>query len=173
MKKIMFTMLLVSASLLFTSSTMAQLNLNISIGSQPAWAPRDYANTQYYYMPDMDVYYDLPARQFIYLDHSRWRRSNSLPAAYSRYDLYKVHKVSINQKNAYLNHDRDRNQYAQYTGKFNQPEHDSRNNQYNTGSNKRQDNGYSNDNGRNRQDVVKRDIRNDNRNDNRYDKGHR
>ena len=167
MKKIIFSMMFVSASLFFTSNVKAQVNVNISIGNQPDWAPQDYDNAQYYYMPDMDVYYDVPARQFVYLNNNRWMRSANLPSAYGRYDLYRVHKVSINQRNAYMNHDRDKGEYAQFKGRFDQkPIRDSRQEKYSSKGNNRQNNDFKNENNKRKQEVAKRDSRYDDRNEN-------
>jgi hypothetical protein len=66
-------------------SLEAQIRLGISfnIGSQPVWGPVGYDYAQYYYMPDIDVYYNVSQRQYIYLQSGRWRFSSSLP--------YRVH----------------------------------------------------------------------------------
>jgi len=95
MKRLIFIMLLIPAGLLFTNHTQAQLSVSINIGNQPSWAPEGYDDAQYYYIPDMDIYYP------------------------------------INQKNAYRYHDRDRKQYAQYKGQFDQhPIRDSKDDKY-------------------------------------------
>jgi len=136
MKRLIFIMLLIPAGLLFTNRSQAQISLSINIGNQPEWAPEGYDEAQYYYIPDMDVYYDVPAHQFLYMSNRRWVRTAVLPANYRRYDLYKVHKVAINDRNAYKNHDRDRQQYAQYRGKFDQhPIRDSRDDKYSKNKN--------------------------------------
>lgn len=164
----------VSASFFFTNNAKAQVNVSISIGNQPAWAPQGYDDAQYYYIPDMDIYYDVPAHQFVYLNNHRWMRSATLPAAYRRYDLYKVHKVSINQRNAYINHDRDKRQYAQFKGRFDQqPIRDSRNEKYSNNRNNWQNNSFKNETGKKNQEVTRHDGRNNNRNDNHRDNNRR
>lgn len=177
MKKIIFTMVFASASLFITNNTKAQVHVSINIGSQPAWAPQGYDNAQYYYMPDMDIYYDVPARQFVYLSNNHWMRSSNLPAAYGRFDLYKVHKVSINQRNAFMNHDRDRKQYAQFKGKFDQqPIRDTHNDRYSNNRNDSPNNNSKIENGKNKQEsreVVKHDSRYDNRNNQHNDRDRR
>ena len=147
MKKLVFIMMLASGSILISHQAQAQVNVNISIGNQPAWAPEGYDDAAYYYMPDLDIYYDVPAHQFVYLSGSRWVRSSSLPAAYRGYDLYKVHKVAMNERNAYQNHDRDKKQYASFRGKYDQqPIRDSRNEKYNSNKNNWNNNRFANDN---------------------------
>lgn len=147
MKKLVFIMMLAAGSIMMTNQANAQVNVNISIGNQPAWAPEDYDNAAYYYLPDLDVYYDVPAHQFVYLSGSRWVRSSALPAAYRNYDLYKVHKVAINEKNAYLHHDRDKKQYASFRGKYDQqPIRDSRDEKYSANKNNWNNNRFAKDN---------------------------
>jgi len=131
MKRLIFIMLLIPAGLLFTNHTQAQLSVSINIGNQPSWAPEGYDDAQYYYIPDMDIYYDVPAHQFVYQNNRQWVRAAALPSSYRNFDLYRVHKVPINQKNAYRYHDRDRKQYAQYKGQFDQhPIRDSKDDKY-------------------------------------------
>ncbi len=150
MKKLFVMMMLASGSLLVASHTQAQVSVNIHIGNQPAWAPAGYDNAQYYYIPDMDVYYDISAHQFVYLSNRRWVRSATLPAAYRKYDLYKVHKVALNEKNAYRYHDRDRKQYANFRGKYDQqPIRDSHDERYASNKNNWKDNRFNEDENRN------------------------
>jgi len=131
MKKLIFIMMFIPAGLLITNHLQAQVSVSVNIGNQPAWAPQGYDDAQYYYLPDLDMYYDVPAHQFIYLSNRRWVRTAVLPPAYRHYDLYKIHKVVVNEKNPYKYHDRDKQQYAQYRGKFDQqPIRDSRDEKY-------------------------------------------
>lgn len=119
MKKVVVLMMLIMGGIMVTSRSEAQISINISIGDQPDWAPVGYDHTQYYYFPDMDMYYDVAVHQFVYLQNRHWVHSAVLPVAYRRYDLYKVHKVMINERNAYINHARDRQLYARFKGWYN------------------------------------------------------
>ncbi len=71
-----------------TVSSQAQVSVNVNIGTPPVWAAAAPAEVQYYYLPDLEVYYDVPARRYIYMRDGGWYRSSSLPARYSGYDLY-------------------------------------------------------------------------------------
>ena len=116
-----FMGIFISLFVLFAANkTHAQVHISIGIGDQPAWAPEGYDDAQYYYIPDMDIYYDVAAHQFLYLQNRHWVGTSVLPGQYRKYDLYKVHKVAINQSRAYRNHRKDREQYAQFRGKFDQ-----------------------------------------------------
>jgi hypothetical protein len=79
----------------FIGTSQAQVSVNVSIGSPPAWAPVGYAETEYYYLPDIESYYDVRASQFIYCDNRRWIRASHLPPPYRRYDLYRGHTVVL------------------------------------------------------------------------------
>ncbi len=131
MKTVILLAMLIPAGLITTNQIQAQVSVSVNIGNQPAWAPQGYDDAQYYYLPDMDMYYDVPAHQFVYYSNRRWVRAATLPQAYRKYDLYKVHKVVIKEKNPYKYHDRDRKAYEQYRGKFDQqPIRDSRDEKY-------------------------------------------
>ena len=98
------------------STTKAQLSVSINIGSQPQWGPVGYDRADYYYLPDIECYYSVPNRQFIYLSNGRWVFAASLPGRYANYDLYSGYKVVVNRPRPYLNFDHDRAEYSRYRG---------------------------------------------------------
>lgn len=95
----------------------AQVSVNINIGRQPIWGPTGYDYVNYYYLPDLDVYYDVPRGMFVYFDLGRWHFGASLPERYGRYDLYNSYKVVVNERNPWLRHTYYRSQYAGYRGR--------------------------------------------------------
>ncbi len=95
----MKTLKLIAAGivLLITSATtQAQVSVNVNIGSPPAWGPVGYSNVDFYYIPDIQAYYDIRLSQFIYFGNGRWIHSRSLPSQYRGYDLYNGYKVVLN-----------------------------------------------------------------------------
>jgi hypothetical protein len=78
--------------LVSTNSIQAQVSVNVNLGSPPAWGPA----VDYYYLPDVQSYYDIKAKQFIYLGNGQWVRSRNLPTQYRNYDLYNGYKVVLN-----------------------------------------------------------------------------
>ncbi|KIA84114.1 hypothetical protein [Flavobacterium sp. AED] len=94
----MKTLKLIAAGiiLLVTSSIHAQVSVNVNIGTAPSWGPSGYSNVDYYYLPDVEAYYDIRATQFIYFNGGRWIRSRYLPGQYRNYDLYNGYKVVLN-----------------------------------------------------------------------------
>lgn len=106
---------MVLGAFLFTAETKAQVSvgLNINIG-RPSWGvPGNYVG-DYYYMPEIDTYYDIPHRQFIYLQGSNWVYASSLPYMYRNYDLNRGYKVVINEPRPYLRGTYYRSRYSNY-----------------------------------------------------------
>jgi hypothetical protein len=82
--------------ILFASSlTQAQVSVSVTIGSPPSWGPAGYSNVEYYYLPDIESYYDIRASQFIFFSGGKWIRSRYLPAQHRNYNLYKGYKVVL------------------------------------------------------------------------------
>ncbi|RTY95037.1 hypothetical protein [Flavobacterium sp. GT3R68] len=82
--------------ILFASSMMqAQVAVNVNIGKPPVWGPVGYSEVEYYYLPDVESYYDVRENQFIYFGDGRWVRSRNLPRQYRNYDLYSGYKVVL------------------------------------------------------------------------------
>ena len=128
MKKIIFSVLLLLSVL---PAAKAQVSLQINIGEQPVWGPVGYDHVDYYYIPDADAYYDVPHRQYVYYDNRTWVRSGELPPQYRDIDIYRVHKVVVNERDPWMYNDRYRQQYTQYRGKYDQhPIRDSREERY-------------------------------------------
>lgn len=83
----MKTLKLFVFGLLFITASQAQVSVNVNLGTPPVWAPAERVETQYYYLPEIDSYYDVPAERFIYIKNGTWVRSERLPARYSNYNL--------------------------------------------------------------------------------------
>ncbi|MFN3969490.1 hypothetical protein [Flavobacterium sp.] len=91
-RKLFFLLITLMA---FTVSSQAQVSVNVNLGKPPVWAPAAPVNTKYYYIPDIETYYDVSAQRYIYLRNGRWHRSAALPAHYRGYDLYKGKTVFL------------------------------------------------------------------------------
>ncbi len=114
MKKVLFRMFLVIASLAIINTTKAQVRVNINIGAQPEWGPTGYDYAEYYYMPDIETYYNVPKKQFVYFSGNRWVFSNALPPLYANYNLYSGYKVVFKTPNAYKNFNNHKIKYVRY-----------------------------------------------------------
>lgn len=109
--------------LLVASTTQAQVSVNVNIGTPPVWGPVGYTEMEYYYLPDIEAYYDVRAAQFIYLGGGTWVRSSRLPRQYRNYDLYSGYKVVLNDyhgRTPYVYYNKHRTKY--YKGYHGSPQ---------------------------------------------------
>ena len=117
MKKIFVCLaLFIGIAVFKNADAQVRLHVNVNIGSQPVWGPVGYDYAEYYYLPDVECYYYVPTRQFVYLSNGRWIFSYSLPVRYRNYDLYSGYKVVVNEPRAYLHFNSDRIKYERYRG---------------------------------------------------------
>lgn len=94
----------------------AQVNVNVNIGMQPAWGPVGYDYVRYYYLPDADAYYDVNSRMFIVFANGAWVSRRALPRPV---DLYRVHKIVINDATPWRRHTVYHDRYITYRGRPN------------------------------------------------------
>jgi hypothetical protein len=108
--------------LLVSANTMeAQVSVNVNLGQPPAWGPAGFSAVDYYYLPDIQSYYDIRNTQFIYFGGGKWNRSRNLPNQYRNYNLYNGYKVVLNNyrgSRPYVNFKNDKVKYYKgYKGK--------------------------------------------------------
>ncbi|MDU0370709.1 hypothetical protein ACFPAF_09920 [Hymenobacter endophyticus] len=102
--------------LLYGGSAQAQVRVNINA---PYWGPAVPPNVQYYYIPEIDGYYDLYSQSYLFFDpaYGAWVSSPVLPRVYAAYDPRFFHPVAIQyvgrQPWGYL---RDHRQYCDRWG---------------------------------------------------------
>ena len=145
MKKLIVLSVVVISSLIYSSAkAQVRFSVNINIGNQPAWVNNNSAS-DYYYMPDIECYYSVPERVYIFREGNSWRRSASLPPAYRNYDFRNKRMISIKgQDKPYMHHEQNRREYAQAGNRYQQaPANNRQDNRHD-----RFDNRKGNDNGR-------------------------
>jgi hypothetical protein len=129
-KTILIVALLMSGFTFYTASAQVKVGLNINIGTQPSWGPVGYDHVEYYYLPDIDAFYNVPNHQYVYLERGQWVFRAYLPTRYSNYNIYTGYKVVINEPTPYRNAGVYRSQYSGYKGRHDQEiirnSHDSR-----------------------------------------------
>lgn len=113
MRKIIYAAFLFGLCSVVTP-TKAQVNVNINIDSQPLWGPVGYDYVRYYYIPEIDVYYDVPRRRYTYYQGNRWITRASLPSRYRHVDMYKTYKVVVNQADPWRKHSDMKRKYKRY-----------------------------------------------------------
>jgi hypothetical protein len=109
MKKI----IMISA-LMVATAVAANAQVNVNIGMQPAWGPVGYDYVRYYYLPDADAYYDVNSRAFVVFANGAWVRRSALPRPV---DLYRVHKIVINDAQPWRRHTVYHDRYISYRGR--------------------------------------------------------
>ena len=89
---------LLIGGLLFALSSIvvhAQVDVEVTAGTVPGWAPEEGTGARYYYIPDVEAYYDVNTATYIYLTDGKWVHSRHLPPRYEHYDLYGGYKVVL------------------------------------------------------------------------------
>lgn len=183
MKKFIFAFALLIGIASFNNKVEAQsVNISINIGNQPAWGPVGYDYVDYYYMPDINCYYNVNLGLFYYSDRGQWISARYLPYAYRNYDLYGMYKVVlVNTVNPWRYNNVHYRDYGRYRGYRNQYViRDSRDDRYRSSRNNRiswysgdKHNNYRRDNNNNynhkdnRKDYNYNNSRNHSRNDGR------
>lgn len=106
MKKLQFLFLVIGLMVFGTTNAQTPTTL-------PDWGVADSNNATYYYLPDIETYYDIRNRTFVHQDNGKWVKSAELPAAYRDYDLYNGYKVVLTEdREPYADFDQMRTRYA-------------------------------------------------------------
>ena len=83
----------------------------------PAWVPAyEYATpSRYYYLPEIQTYYDASTQQFVYFNGGVWQQTPYLPPAYASYNLNAGYVVVLqnNVTTPWVNHSYYVNNYPQ------------------------------------------------------------
>ncbi len=108
-------LLVLGLVLFFAGSAQGQISLRFNLGSPPQWAPVEHADSRYYYLPDVEAYYDVQSSMFIYYEGRNWVHRSYLPNHYRNYDLYRGYKVPMNNYHGstpYTNFNEYKNKYS-------------------------------------------------------------
>lgn len=102
--------LLAVIALIAFNTAQAQIKTTVTL---PDWGVVGYDNARYYYIPDIETYYDVNGRQFVYMKNGQWEKSGALPVVYNDYDLYDGYKVILtDDKEPYADYDNIKMKYA-------------------------------------------------------------
>lgn len=106
--------ILIGIVLFLSNMANAQVSVNINIGSPPLWGPVGYTDVRYYYLPDIEAYYDIETSMFIYYGGGIWVHQAHLPSYYSHYDLYNGYKVVLSDYHGNSPHNHFHNHKKKY-----------------------------------------------------------
>ncbi len=122
-RRIVMRTLLISIAALFVftaADSQISINLGFNFESQPVWGPAGYDHVDYYYLPDIEVYYNVPQQRFYYYEGDVWISRASLPYRYRNYDFYTSYKVVVNEREPYRNHRMYKEKYYSFRGNHSQ-----------------------------------------------------
>lgn len=102
------------------NNSHAQVNNGNNITTQPLWGPTGYDYVEYYYLPDIDIYYNVPGAQYVYRQKKKWVMVKDLPERYKDFNFHSAHKVVMNEPKPYTNYRANKAKYAQYIGQHDQ-----------------------------------------------------
>lgn len=119
MKKTIYIIALLMVAVI-SQTANAQVRAGININAQPLWGPVGYDYVEYYYLPDIDAFYNVPNRQYIYMQNGRSVFSKRLPSRYQNFDLYSGYKIVVNEPKPYRNYGLYRKKYNNYKNNHSQ-----------------------------------------------------
>ena len=140
MKKL-FILMMLAGGVAATQPISAQVNINVNIGSQPQWGPYGYNQARYYYLPEINVYYDVYNKTYTYQDRRSWITTRTLPRQDGNINLYNTYKVVLNNNTPWRDNAVHQNRYNRYRTDHTQVSI----RDYAYRSNKRDKNAYGND----------------------------
>ena len=114
MKRLLLITVLFIGGLITPKTAEAQIQVRVNIGVQPIWGPVGFEYVEYYYIPEIDVYYHVPTREFIYYKNGRWIARRTLPAMYRHFDFFRARVVVINEYRPFLRHHEIKRRYNNY-----------------------------------------------------------
>ena len=84
--------------LINNTETKAQISFSAGLRFAPAWAPVEYAHhTRYYYLPDLDGYYDASLGGYYFHDQDGddWFFTRTLPENFQGFDFYSSPRIAL------------------------------------------------------------------------------
>jgi len=89
----------------------------------------DTTNDDYYYLPDVDAYYDVTGQCYFYFDGSNWISAAYLPGAYQNFDWRTARRFEVRAARPYLNDNFYRSKYnGHQVAEFARTNYDNRSN---------------------------------------------
>ena len=80
--------------LIFAFTLIAKPVLSQVVMSPPE--AKGKTQTRFYYIPDLEIYFDMQSSYFIYYNGTAWKSSEVLPVKYSNVDINSSEKVMLN-----------------------------------------------------------------------------
>lgn len=97
LKKLSLLAFAMLSFLMFSASDLQGQNYQAApVGyDNPQWAPPYYPGVRYYYLPDIETYYDLESREFVFLYNGQWCYSQECPSVSMGFDLNTCFAIAL------------------------------------------------------------------------------
>jgi len=76
-------------------SGLLSAQVAVTVGTPPPWGPAEAAGIRFYYLPDIQMYFDVNTGEYVYYSGGAWIHTTVLPPAYRHYDFYRAYKVPL------------------------------------------------------------------------------
>jgi hypothetical protein len=120
MKNLLFIFVIVAGSLMCKTTT-AQISIRANIGFQPSYqSSQGYDQDDYFYLPDIEAYYNLGSQMYYYQNYGRWVCTSYLPSRYGNYNYSNLRRYSIRSSRPYMRNNEYRNMYYRQARNYNQ-----------------------------------------------------
>ena len=114
-----------------TAFAQADINAKFNLDTQPIWGPTGYDYVDYYYLPDIETYYNVEKNRYYYYEDGHWLYQSTLPQRFATYNIYNSYKVVVNEPRPWQNHKVNKEKYYSYRDRHDQkPIRDSRDSKY-------------------------------------------
>jgi len=110
-------LLLSAVVFMFAAGAQAQIETTktttTTTTTLPDWGVAGADNARYYYIPDIESYYDIRNKNFVYMKDGTWVKTAELPTVYKDVDLYDTYKVVLtDDAEPYADFDKMKVKYA-------------------------------------------------------------
>jgi|GEM_PF-2246616 len=103
---------LIALLLCLSAPAMAQVNINVNLGTPVYRQPIYNEVADYYYLPDYGVYYNVNRQVYVYPEQGQWVYARRLPARYGyHHDWRRTHFVRMHERAPFLRNDYYGNKY--------------------------------------------------------------
>lgn len=108
----MLSVIMLSGCAVYTETVPA----TVVTYENPQWAPPAVSGVRYYYLPDIECYYDLSGGGFVFLNNGQWRFSRNISYIYPDFDLNRCYSIvlDINVYRPWMHHQHYVSHYPRY-----------------------------------------------------------
>lgn len=126
MKKSVFAAALVLTGLAYQASdAQVRFHIGVNFGTAPVYVQQQpvavedvqYSdNDDYYYLPDVDAYYDVADQAYCYMDGDRWVRAAYLPGRFHDFDWRYARHYEVRARRPFMHNDFYRSRFNGFAG---------------------------------------------------------